>query len=72
VLYDQEDEDVQHILTTFVFAWQFWVEVLTPINLQGLALGRYERNFTESWRKTARRSGKDKRKGLDSLIILGE
>ena len=32
-LYDQEDETVQHILTTCVFARQFWFAVLLPLNL---------------------------------------
>lgn len=31
---DQEDETVQHMLTTRVLAREFWLRILTPLGLQ--------------------------------------
>ena len=32
--YDQQDEMVQHLLTTCVLAQEFWSQILTPLGLQ--------------------------------------
>lgn len=32
-LCDQADEDIQHLLTTFVFAREFWFKVFQPLGL---------------------------------------
>jgi len=36
-LCDQEEENIQHILTSCVFARQFWFNILQPLNLFSLA-----------------------------------
>jgi len=35
-LCDQEDENIQHILTSCVFARQFWFNIMQPLNLSSL------------------------------------
>jgi len=70
ILCDQE-ETIQHILTTYVFARQFWHSVLSPLNLQQLVPNRTEHSFATWWRKITKRVGKQHRKGVNSLIILG-
>jgi hypothetical protein len=32
VLYNQEEETTQHILTSCVFSWEFWFRVLAPLS----------------------------------------
>ncbi|GJM95687.1 hypothetical protein PR202_ga12458 [Eleusine coracana subsp. coracana] len=63
-----EEEDVQHILTTCAFARQFWFNVLSAINLQRAAPKHRERGFAEL---AERKVGKPRRKGLNTVIILG-
>jgi hypothetical protein len=70
-LCDQEDEDVQHILTTCVFARQFWFKILAPLDFIRCVPSRHEGSFAEWWRKARKKVRKDARKGLNSLIILG-
>lgn len=48
-LCDQEGETVQHILTSCVFARQFWFEILQPLNLSSLVPSRRIRSFAEWW-----------------------
>jgi len=71
ILCDQEEETIQHILTTCVFARQFWHSVLSPLNLQQLVPNRREHSFATWWRKITKRVDKQQRKGVNSLIILG-
>ena len=71
ILYDQEEETIQHILTTCVFAIQFWHSLLSPLNLQQLVPNRREHSFATWWRKITKRVGKQHRKGVNSLTILG-
>jgi hypothetical protein len=33
-LCDQEEEDIEHLLTTCVFSRDFWFQVLAPLGLQ--------------------------------------
>lgn len=67
---DQEEETIQHILTTCVFARQFWRSVHSPLNLQQLVPKRREHSFATWWRKITKRVGKQHGKGLNALIIL--
>jgi hypothetical protein len=46
-LCDQADKDVQHLLTTCVFAWEFWHKILQPLDLQRCVPGRHEILFAE-------------------------
>jgi hypothetical protein len=71
VLCDQEDETVQHILSNRVFARQFWHNILTPIGLSFVGPKRRDSDFSEWWRNASTRIPKSKRKGFNSMIILG-
>jgi hypothetical protein len=67
VLCDQEQEIVQHLLCTCSFARQFWHDILFPLSLGDLTPAADEIPFAEWWRKVL----KNRRKGFNSLIILG-
>lgn len=70
-LCDQEDEMVQHILTTCVFAREFWFNILQPLNLSNLVPNRRTSSFAKWWRKSWRKCLKQQKKGFNSLVILG-
>jgi len=71
VLCDQEDETVQHILSNCVFTRQFWHNILTPIGLSSVGPKRRDLVFTEWGRKASTMIPKSKRKGFNSMVILG-
>jgi len=54
-LCDQEDETVQHILTTCVFARQFWFAVLQPLNLVALVPSRITVSLADWWLRAWRK-----------------
>jgi len=68
-LCDQE-ENIQHILTSCVFARQFWFAILQPLNLARLTPTR-SAVFADWWKKAERKLQKQHRKGFNSLCILG-
>jgi hypothetical protein len=70
-LCDQEEEDIQHLLTTCVFYRDFWFWVLAPLGLQDRVPSRDELSFADWWRKAVKKIQKDTRKGLNSIIVLG-
>ena len=51
-LCDQEEETVQHLLTTCVFARQFWFSILQPLNLSHLAPRHTDNSFADWWKKS--------------------
>ena len=67
-LCDQEDETAQHILTTCVFARQFWYAILQPLSLESLTPTRRV-NFADWWRKAEKRIQKQHKKGFNSLCL---
>ena len=69
-LCDQEDETVQHLLTTCVLAREFWSRILAPLGQQDRTPTRREKSFADWWRKATKRIPKEK-KGLNTMIILG-
>ena len=71
VLCDQEDEDIQHLLTTCVVSQDFWFQVLVPLGFGTKAPGQHETSFVEWWKRAAKQTPKEKKKGLNSIIILG-
>jgi len=70
-LCDQEDETIQHLLTTCVFARQFWFSVLQPLNLTHLVPSRTSSSLADWWKKSWKKLQKQLRKGFNSLVILG-
>ena len=70
LLCDQEEETIQHILTSCVFARQVWTTVLGRVGLQHLAPTLEFDTFKDWWRWAAQRAPKAARKGMNSLLIL--
>ena len=50
-LCDQEDENVQHLLTSCVFARQFWFNIFRPLNIAGLVPSRHCTSLAAWWKK---------------------
>ena len=70
-LCDHEEETIQHLLTTCVFARQFWFNFLQPLNLSRLAPRHTANSFVDWWRKSWKKLQKHLRKEFNSLVILG-
>jgi hypothetical protein len=58
-LCDQEDETIQHLLTTCVVARQVWFRLLHPLELTDLVPWQNGRSFADWWHKTMRRVKKE-------------
>ncbi|GJN20378.1 hypothetical protein PR202_gb07748 [Eleusine coracana subsp. coracana] len=71
VLCDQEEEIVQHILTSCLFARQFWNRILTSLGFNNLVPGHRDNIFSTRWLKSSKRVPKEKRKGYNTVIALG-
>jgi hypothetical protein len=69
LLCDQEEENIQHILTSCVFARQFWFVVLKPLNL-GHQTPTRNVVFADWW-KVEKQIQKQHMKGFNSLCIMG-
>jgi hypothetical protein len=70
LLCDQESETIQHILTSCVFARQFWYHLFASFGMCHLSPRADEDSF-EEWRRTSKCIRKEKRKGINNAIILG-
>jgi hypothetical protein len=69
-LCDQDEETIDHLLVSCIFAKQFWFEVLQQANLQGLA-PQSDMSFLDWWTQASDRSMGMQKRGINSLIILG-
>jgi hypothetical protein len=69
-LCDQE-EDIDHLLLSCVFARDFWFNFLQWVRLQELAPQLEDKSFMGWWRKIDEESLGSVQKGLNLLIILG-
>ena len=69
-LCDQEEENVQHLLTPCVFARSVWFSVLELIGLQQLAPGWNDKIFADWWLQAVQRVPSQSRKGFNSLVVL--
>jgi len=70
-LCDQEDETVQHLLTSCVFARQFWFYISQLLGLTNLVPSRRSISLADWWKKSWRKIPKQHKKGFNSLITLG-
>lgn len=70
-LCDQEQETVQHLLSTCVFAQHFWFKILTPLGFQDRAPRNGEISFADWWRWAFKKLPKEVKKGVNMMIILG-
>jgi hypothetical protein len=69
-LCNQEEETIDHLLVTCVFARQFWLTILRQLNLQDISPQPDDRSL-EWWRRSNLINGGAARRGLNSIIILG-
>jgi hypothetical protein len=69
-LCDQEEETIQHLLTSCVTARQVWFSLFAPLNLSRSVSRQCESSFADWWHRTIKRVKKEDRKGVNSLIIL--
>uniref|UniRef100_A0A0A9D4A3 Reverse transcriptase zinc-binding domain-containing protein n=1 Tax=Arundo donax TaxID=35708 RepID=A0A0A9D4A3_ARUDO len=70
LLCDQEEETVQHLLVSCVFARQAWFSILTKVGLGSLTPQLDDQVFSEWWRRVLEGLPASIQKGLNSLIIL--
>jgi hypothetical protein len=70
-LCDQVQETSQHILTSYVFAHQFWFSIFSPFGLGHLTPSHDVPSFADWWRDVSGKITKGKRKGFNCAIILG-
>ncbi|GJM93458.1 hypothetical protein PR202_ga10016 [Eleusine coracana subsp. coracana] len=66
---DQHDEDFNHILVQCVIAWEVWFNVLRRVGLQHLSPDRHDK-LTAWRRRSLQQVQREKRKGLNTLIIF--
>ena len=69
-LCDQEDENVQHLLTSCVFSRQVWYSILSLVGLQQYTPGPDALSFIEWWHHAMQQIEKQHRKGFNSLVVL--
>lgn len=69
-LCDQQEETVQHILVSCVFARDIWFQVLSKVGLQFLSPGTADVVFQECWREAESKVPKIQKKGFNSIVIL--
>ena len=70
-LCDQEEEDIQHLLTGCMFARQFWYSLFHYVGFSSLTPTPTEASFDAWWERVEAAVSSDAQKGLNSLIILG-
>jgi hypothetical protein len=70
-LCDHEEEVIDHLMLSCVFAREFWYKVLQKVQLQELAPQPGESSFMEWWQKANERAPEPSKNGLNSMIILG-
>jgi hypothetical protein len=68
---DQEQETVQHLLTSCAFTRQFWYNILSPFGMGQLTPGPEETTLADWWREVGNRVHKGFRKDVNNAIILG-
>lgn len=68
---DQEEENIDHILSTCVFARQFWFYFLQRMGLSSAAPQPSDTSFQQWWCRASSSVSGSTRRGLDSLIVLG-
>jgi hypothetical protein len=68
---NQEEENIDHLLISCVFARQFWFSLLQHVHLQELAPQLETNSFMEWWQRINEISLESIKKGPNSLVILG-
>ena len=68
---DQAEETIWHLLISCVFAREFWFRILSPVGFQRCVPDNRDQDFAGWWRKAAKQVPKEKKKGFNTLVILG-
>jgi hypothetical protein len=71
LLCDQDEETIDHLLVSCVFARQFWFNLLQQVHIQQLAPHPDATSFMDWWRNAHERSTRLIQKGFSSLVVLG-
>jgi hypothetical protein len=58
LLCDQEEETIDHLLVSYVFAREFWFKILQSVRLQELTPQLGDISFMEWWRQTNDRTSR--------------
>jgi hypothetical protein len=69
-LCDQEEETINHLIFSCVFALQAWFEVLQVLGLRALVPEMADSSFEEWWHGVNNKVNGQSQKGLNSIIIL--
>jgi hypothetical protein len=70
-LCDQQDETINHLLASCVFARQVWAGLLQLAGLMELIAQPHDEVFEDWWRNASMRVPGQLRKGFNSLVVLG-
>ena len=70
-LCDQEQETIQHILCNCSFSRDFWHLILSSIGFGNFTPIAAEQSFAAWWERVSKRVHRCKRRGFNSVIILG-
>jgi hypothetical protein len=70
-LCDQEEETVQHLLVSCVFAREVWARLLSIVVMQHVSPNHDDEIFQEWWRVAEGRVPTVVKKGFNSLVALG-
>jgi hypothetical protein len=70
-LCDQQPETINHLLTTCVFARQFWASLFQPMGMLNLVPQPTDEVFEDLWCTSSSRIQDQLRKGFNSLVMLG-
>jgi len=68
---DQEEETINHLLVSCVFARQFWYYLLRQVGLHSLSPQPSDVSFDSWWDQASGATSGLIQKGLNSLIVLG-
>jgi hypothetical protein len=68
-LCDQEDETVQHLLVSCVFAREVWAQILSKVGLQHLSPSSDEKSFQDWWRSSEIWVDAAVKKSFNSLVV---
>jgi hypothetical protein len=70
-LCDQEEETIQHLLISCVFARQFWYSLLSRSGLPNLSPDNANCSLDDWWSRAVEKIPRDLQSGFNSLVILG-
>lgn len=69
-LCDQEDETIQHILTSCSFSKTVWFQTLSKVSLQEHTPGQADTVLQEWWEKVEAATPGYKRAGFNTIVLL--